>query len=46
MADRFTKVHPPFNSINQQCLLNYQPTEHISVDESMVPYLGRHGAKQ
>ena len=46
MADRFAKVRPLLNSINQQCLLNYQPTQNISVDKSMVPYFGRHGAKQ
>ena len=40
MADRFAKVRPLFNSINQQCLLNYQPTQHLSVDESYF------GAKQ
>ena len=46
MADRFAKVCPLFNSINKQSLLYYQPTQHVSVDESMVPYFGRHGAKQ
>ena len=46
MADRFAKLRPLSNSIYQQCLLNYQPTQHISVDESMMPYFGRHGAKQ
>ena len=38
MTDRFGKVRPLFNSINQECLLNYQPTQDISVDESVVPY--------
>ena len=46
MADRFVKVHSLFNSINQQYLLNYQLTQHISVDESVMPYLERHVAKQ
>ena len=46
MADRFAEVRPLFNSINQQYLLNYQPTHHINVDKSMVPYFGRHGTKQ
>ena len=46
MADRFAKVHSLFNSINQQYLLNYQLTQHISVDESVMPYFERHVAKQ
>ena len=33
MTGRFAKVRPLFNSVNQQCLLNYQPTQHISVAE-------------
>ena len=39
-------MRPLFNAINGQCILNYQPTQHVSVDESMVPYFGKHGAKQ
>ena len=35
-----------FNAINEQWILNYQPTQHVSVDESMVSYFGKHGAKQ
>ena len=44
--DKFAKVRPLFNPINEQCILNYQPTQHVSVNESMVPYFGKHGAKQ
>ena len=44
--DKFEKVRPLFNAINEQCILNYQPTQHISIDESMVPYFEKHGAKQ
>ena len=33
MTGRFAKVRALFNSVNQQCLLNYQPTQHISVAE-------------
>ena len=39
-------MQPLFNAINEQCILNYQPTQHVSVDESMVPYFGKHEAKQ
>ena len=46
MADWLAKVRPLFNSIDQQCLLSYQPTQHISVDDSILTYFGRHGAKQ
>ena len=45
-ADKFAKVRPLFNEINKTCLANYQPSQHVSIDESMVPYFGRHGAKQ
>ena len=45
-SDKFAKVRPLFNAINEQYILNYQPTQHVSVDDSMVPYLGKHGAKQ
>ena len=35
-----------FNAINKQCILNFQPTQHGSVEESIVPYFGNHGAEQ
>ena len=43
---KFAKVRPLFDTINEQCILNYQPTQHVSVDKSMVPYFGKYGAKQ
>ena len=46
MTDQFAKGSPLLNSINKECLSNCQPTEHISADESMVAFIGRHGAKQ
>ena len=45
-SDKFAKVRPLFNAIKEQYILNYQPNQHVSVDDSMVPYLGKHGAKQ
>lgn len=45
-TDRFAKVRPLLDSINRQCLLNYQPTQNVSIDRSIVPYFGRHGMKQ
>ena len=44
--DKFAKVQPLFNAINEQCILNYQPTQYVSIDKSMVPYFGKHGSKQ
>ena len=45
-TDKFAKVRPLFDAINKQSQLNYKPTQHVSVDESMVPYFRKHGAKQ
>ena len=41
-SDKFAKVQPLFNAINEQCILSYQPTKHVSVDESMGAYFGKH----
>ena len=40
-ADKFAKVRSLFDAINKQSPLNYKPTQHVSVDESMVPYHGK-----
>ena len=45
-SDKFAKVRPLLNAINKQFILNYQRTQHVSVNESMAPYFGKHGAKQ
>ena len=45
-SDKFAKVRPLFDAINKTCLINYHPSQHVSIDDSMVPYFGRHGAKQ
>ena len=44
--DKFAKVRPLINLLNKQRLEHFFPEQHISVDESMVPYYGKHGAKQ
>ena len=44
-SDKFAKVQPLCNAINEQCILNYHPTQHVSIDKSMVPYFGKRGAK-
>ena len=45
-SDRFVKVRPLFDVMNTKCLENCILTPDVSIDESMVPYFGRHGAKQ
>ena len=44
--DKFSKVRPMFNLINERCVKYFPSTQRLAVDESMVPYYGRHGAKQ
>ena len=44
-SDKFAKGRLLFIAINKTSL-NYQPSQHVSINESMVPYFGRHGAKQ
>ena len=45
-TDRFVKVRPLFDAVNKQFVAYYKPEQHLSVDKSMVPYFGKHGAKQ
>ena len=44
--DKFAKVRPLIDKSNEQCLANYLPQQSVSINESMVPYFGRHGCKQ
>ena len=46
LSDKFAKVPPLFDAINKTCLINYQPSQHISIDESIMPYFRRHAPKQ
>ena len=45
-SDKFSKVNPLLRMVNESCLENFIPEKNISIDESMVPYYGRHGCKQ
>ena len=45
-SDKFSKVNPLLRMMNESCLENFIPEKNISIDESMVPYYGRHGCKQ
>ena len=44
--DKFAKVRPLPDKLNEQCLANYLPEQLVKIVESMVPYFGRHGCKQ
>ena len=45
-SDKFSKVNPLVRMMNESCLENFIPEKNIRIDESMVPYYGRHGCKQ
>ncbi|XP_070179144.1 piggyBac transposable element-derived protein 3-like [Littorina saxatilis] len=44
--DRMSKVRPLLSMINERCLNNFVKQQSLSIDESMVPYYGRHGCRQ
>lgn len=44
--DRFAKMRPLFNLLNQKFLLYAPLMECYSIDESMCEYFGKHGCKQ
>ena len=44
--DKMSKVRPLYNVINQSCLRFYSDLSFVCVDESMIPYYGRHSSKQ
>ena len=45
-SHKFAKVRTILGKLNDRCLQLYLPEQTVSVDESMVPYFGRHGCKQ
>ena len=45
-SDKFSKVRPLLKHIDSKCQEFFIPEQEISIDESMVPYYGRHGGKQ
>ena len=45
-TDRFPKIRPLFDTVKKLCVTYYKSEQHLSVDESIVPYFGKHGAKQ
>ena len=45
-GDKLAKVRSFFNLMNQRFLNAFQYDEQLCVDESMIPYFGKHSAKQ
>jgi len=45
-GDKYAKVRPMFNALNKTFLASFPRQKNISIDESMVPYYGRHSLKQ
>ena len=44
--DKMSKIRPLNNLINQRCLKFHSDLSFICVDQSMIPYYGRHSSKQ
>jgi len=45
-SDKLSKLRPLFVMLNERFVQNWSIEQDISVDESMVPYYGRHSSKQ
>ena len=45
-TDRFANVRLLFDAVNKQSVAYYKSEQHLRVDKSMLPYFGKHGAKQ
>ena len=41
-VDKFAKVRPLIDKLNEQCFANYLPEQSVGINESMVPYFGHH----
>lgn len=44
--DPMTKIRLFYAMINERCLICFNNTEQLSIDEAMLPYYGRHSSKQ
>ena len=44
--DKFSRVRPLLDKVNEQCLSNYLPEQTVCVDESVVSYFNRYVCKQ
>ena len=45
-GDKMAKIRPLYSMLNERFLLFWPPEQDLDVDESMIPYYGRHSAKQ
>ena len=45
-SNKMAKVSPPYEVLNESLLMFGVLHEHLSIDESMIPYFGRHSCKQ
>src|SRR6218665_1936141 len=45
-TDKLAKLRPLFDKLNKRFLENWPVQQDISIDESMVPYYGRHSSNQ
>ena len=45
-GDKMAKVRPLFTELNRRFITFFPRQKNLAVDESMVPYYGRHSAKQ
>ena len=46
LNDRMAKVRPHYNLLSERCVRFFPLQQELSVDESMIPYFGRHSMKQ
>ncbi|KAG5896126.1 hypothetical protein JTB14_011871 [Gonioctena quinquepunctata] len=46
LEDKVWKLRPFINKLNSKYVEHYQPEKHMSYDESMIKYYGRHPCKQ
>ncbi|XP_036332246.1 piggyBac transposable element-derived protein 3-like [Rhagoletis pomonella] len=44
--DKFSKVRPLWDLCNERWVKYFPGDKNLSIDESMIPYYGKHGAKQ
>ena len=44
--DKLGKIRPLIDMLNERVLAHFPVCQDLSIDESMIPYFGRHGAKQ
>ena len=44
--DKFAKLRPLFDAVDQRFRQHFPVQQHLAIDESMVPYFGKHSTKQ